>query len=64
MEVAYRVNVSAKLDGKEKIVEREISKFINVCRDVQITATTTSKLALAFAIVIGLDMIARKPFAA
>lgn len=64
MEVAYRVNVSAKLVGKVKIVEREISKFINVYRDVQITVITTSKRALAFAIVIGLDTIVHKPFVA
>lgn len=63
MEVAFLVNVSVKLDGKEKIVEQETSKFINACPAALIMDTTISKLLHASAIVTGLVTIARKLFA-
>lgn len=62
MEVAFLVSASVRLAGKAKIVELEINKFINVCPVVRIMDITIWKLALAFATVIGPDMIAHKLF--
>jgi hypothetical protein len=64
MVAVFRVSASAKLDGKVKIVKLETNKFISACPDAQITVIMISKLALAFATVIGPDMIARKLYAA
>lgn len=62
-EVASRVNVFVKQVGKEKIVEPETSKFINVCQAAPIMVTMSLKPDHVSAIVIGLDMIVHKLFA-
>jgi hypothetical protein len=63
MEAAFLGNVFVKPVGKEKTVEREINKFINVCRAARIMGITISRRVLVFAIAIGLGMIVRKLFA-
>jgi hypothetical protein len=62
MEVACLVNVSVKLDGKVKIVEREINKFINAYRDVATMVIMIWRQDHVFAIDIGLVTIVHKLF--
>lgn len=63
MEAASPVNASAKLAGKEKIVELATSKFINACLAALIMDITISKPALASANVTGLVTTVLKLFA-
>ena len=64
MEAACLVSASARLAGKVRIVVNEISKSTNAFLAVPIMEITISRLARAFAIATGQDMIALKLFAA
>jgi hypothetical protein len=64
MEVVSLDSASVRLAGKERIVEQETSKSINVCLDAQIMDIMTSRQVHACVIVIGLVTIVHKLFAA
>lgn len=64
MEVVYRVSASVRLAGKVRIVKLETNKFINAYPAAPTMDIMILRLVHACVTVIGLDMIARKLYAA